>query len=105
MIWSYSSDEILKCDRIKEFFTDTQADGTLLIWNKKICQQNPPESLNLFLAPENITDQSQMEIEPIIVWTLDGAAIKISQNWNFGLKIFLVIAPMKKKALDGFKTI
>ena len=35
----------------------------------KICQQNPLESLNLFLVPGNITDQSQMEIEPIIVWT------------------------------------
>ena len=53
--------------------------------NKKIFQQNPPESLNLFLAPGNITDQSQIEIEPIIVWTLDGAAIKISKNWNFEL--------------------
>ena len=36
----------------------------------KICQKNPPENLNLFLAPGNITDQSQMEIEPIIAWTL-----------------------------------
>ena len=61
---------------------------SLLILNKKICQQNPPESLNLFLAPGNITDQSQIEIEPIIVWTLDGAAIKISKNWNFELKFF-----------------
>ena len=34
-----------------------------------ICQQNPPESLNLFLAPGNIIDQSQIEIEPIIAWT------------------------------------
>ena len=59
-------------------------DAPLLIWNKEICQQNPPESLNLFLAPGNITDQSQMEIEPIIVWTLDGAAIKIGiLSWKF----------------------
>ena len=64
-----------------------------MIANIKL-RKNPPENLNLFLAPGNITDQSQMEIEPIIVWTLDGAAIKISQNWNFELKIFLVIALM-----------
>ena len=63
---------------------------------KKICQQNPPENLNLFLATGNITDQSQIKIEPIIVWTLDGAAIKISRNWNFELKFFLVIALVEK---------
>ena len=36
---------------------------------KKICQQNPPESLNLSLAQGNITNQSQLKIEPIIAWT------------------------------------